>query len=301
MVRRVAFPFFTLNDSTVHASPWSLSLNGGPRNIVGDYLSDWDSSSAISIHRELSADFSLASLDLEIEKDQLHFLVNVQIGTGQGRLPRKVIQQLVEKITPERCTVNFDIEIPGAALSRVLDIYTDVTLASPIVGASILSPKHTGDRLWQDRIKVRIEGEEPRFPIEVCDLRVLLGNAAGNSAPWLLQWSPRDWSQDFHGAVRLLLNANAKEVISRIESEDTVTLQTLMADVMGQVCERLLMDTNADEVFVSPEPGSLGAQAVTWLAKCWPGQDLGFIRSILENRPGTFRAAFLELSELPED
>ena len=116
------------------------------------------------------------------------------------------------------------------------------------------------------------------------------------AAPWYLHWSPRDWNRDFHGAVRLYLNMDEPEFLERIEAEDPQTLQVVLADIMSQICERFVSDGDiaAEEL----EPGSLGFQATTWLRKAWPDKDVGFIRSVLENRPGAFRSAFLALAEL---
>ena len=69
---------------------------------------------------------------------------------------------------------------------------------------------------------------------------------------------------------------------------------------MGQICERLINDPDADDVMSGAEPGSLGAQATSWLGTIWPGKEAAFVRSVLEQRPGRFRAAYLELAELGE-
>ena len=161
-----------------------------------------------------------------------------------------------------------------------------------------LSPRRVAERLWSDTLRVRLEGEEPRFPIEIADFRKLAGNTIPASTPWYLHWSPLDWTRDFHGAARLYLNKDHPEFIERIENHDGPTLQLLLADVMGQICERLVADPDATKIAVEAEPGSLGAQAIKWLDKAWPEKEIEFIRSVLENRPGAFRAAFLELAEL---
>src|SRR5690606_9974595 len=116
-------------------------------------------------------------------------------------------------------------------------------------------------------------------------------------APWYLHWSPRDWHRDFHGAVRLYLNERTPVFLERIESQDGPILQTLLAETMSQICERFIFDPEASELLANPEPGSLGAQAASWLQKSWPGKDAEFLRSVLKNQPGKFRAALLALAE----
>lgn len=298
MNRRVAFPFLTLSDSAVDAETWSLSLNGSEWHAVNDFLPDWDPSSIIRLRRRVRVDPIVATQDLSLDTSDLRLSIGVCLGTGQGRLPRLILLRECRMLELDTWEVEFEIETRGDELSSVLDIFTQITLASAPSTASPLSPQRFGDRLWADRVRIRLEGDEPRFPIEVADISTMLGDTAAVLAPWYLHWSPGDWSRDFHGAMRLYLNSARADFIAKFENEDPYILQLLMADVMGQVCERLIMDPEASEIFSEPEPGSLGAEASSWLRKAWPDKDLGYMKSLLENRPGKFRAAFLTLAEL---
>lgn len=298
MNRRVAFPFLTLSESAVDAETWSLSLNDSEWQTVSEFLPDWNPSSMIRLRRRVRVDPKVATQDLCLDASDLCLSVGVCLGTGQGRLPRLIFFRECHTLELDIWEVEFEVEVRGDALSSVLDIFTQITLASAASTVGPLSPQRFGDRLWTDRIRIRLEGEEPRFPIEIADISVLLDDTAAVLAPWYLHWSPRDWSRDFHGAMRLYLNSARADFIAKIEGEDPHMLQLLMADVMGQVCERLIMDPEAAELFGAPEPGSLGAQASSWLRKAWPDRDVSFMRSLLESRPGMFRAAFLTLAEL---
>lgn len=298
---RIAFPFLTLSESAVKVSPWSVALNRDDWSIAGDFLKDWDSSSTIRLQRKFQLDPDIATLDLGISKDELRLSLGVRIGTGPGRLPRLIVHREHHEFAPVNQRIFLNLEVPGDSLSSVLDIVVEIMLAAPVSNPSALSPTRISDRLWQDRHRIRLEGDEARFPIEVADLRSHLSEARAESALWYLHWSPRDWLRDFHGAIRLFLNSERSDIIERIEAQDAVLLQTLMADVMGQICERLLNEREVDELIAQFEPGSLGAQAMGWLRHAWPGQDIDFIRSVLENRPGRFHAAFLALAEIQPD
>ncbi len=298
MNRGVAFPFLTLSDAAVEAEPWSLSLNGGSWQPAGDFLPDWDSASVIRIRRTLKVDPSIAADDLGIAPEDLALSLGLRVGTGPGRLPRLVVFRSRRELAADTWQDEFDVEVEGEPLSLVLDIQTQITLTTPARGRNQLSPQRIADRLWSDTLRVRLEGEEPRFPIEIADFPVLLGTATAASAPWYLHWSPRDWNRDFHGAARLFLNEEQTAFIERVNEQDGPMLQVMLAEVMGQICERLVFDPEADELVAGAEPGSLGAQAVSWLQKAWPDRDLAFVRSVAENRPGMFRAAFLALAEL---
>ncbi len=268
--------------------------------MAGDFLPDWDAASLIRFRRTVRLDPLVAADDLGVSPENLRLLLGVRIGTGPGRLPRLILLRDCREFSGGVWQEEFDIEVTGEQLSLVLDIQTQVLLAAPIKGCRQLSPRRKADRLWSDTLRIRLEGEEPRFPIEIVDMRTLFGSTIPASTPWYLQWSPHDWDRDFHGAARLYLNKDLRDFIDRIEQQDGPTLQALLADVMGQICERLVIDSEAEGILTGSEPGSLGAQATAWLHMAWPEKDAAFIRSVLENHPGTFRAAFLALAELGE-
>ena len=300
MNRRIAFPFLTLSDAAVKADPWSLSLNGGSWETAGDFVPDWDSASEIRIRRTLGIDPRIAASDLGVTGGNVLLALGVRIGTGPGRLPRLILLREYRKLAAGTWQEEFEFQVPGDRLSLVLDVQTQVMLAALPSDCGPLSPRRAANRLWSDTFRVLLEGEEPRFPMEVADLRTLLGDAPAAAAPWFLHWSPRDWNRDFHGAARLYLNGDKSDFIKRIEEQDGPTLQVMLADVMGQICERLVSDPEADEIMSGAEHGSLGAQSTAWLGRIWPGKDAAFVRSFLEQRPGQFRAAFLEMAELGE-
>lgn len=300
MNRRIAFPFLTLSDSAVSAAPWQASLDGKDWTEAGDYMPDWDPSSTLRFRRVVSLDPVVAASDLSIPSDELRLAVGVRVGTGQGRMSRAIVSRQRHLLEQGNWEKELAFEVPGRDLSLVVDLLTEVTLAASPHRPAALSPRTAGDRLWSDSARARLEGDEPRFPIERADLANLLGEPMAAFSLWHLHWSPRDWGRDFHGAVRLYLNDRMPSFLDRVENEDGDTLQVLLADVMGQICERFILDPEVADLMEGCDPGSLGAQAATWLQKAWPGKDAMYIRAVLEGRPGVFRSAFLALADLGE-
>lgn len=292
MSSRIAFPFRTLGSSAVEASPWSVALGDGELHEAGDFVSDWDYATPLRLSRRLKIRPDIAAADLEIEAGSLELAVSLRLGTGQGRMPRFIIRREWFPLDSARPELELDFWIDGNLLSNVLDLQTQIVLGANLTSAGELSPLRQGDRLWRDIKRVRLEGEEPRFPIEVADLRSLLGDTAAADSPWYLHWSPRDWARDFHGSIRLYLNGRDKDLVARVENGDPETLRSLMADVMGQVCECLVRDDDAQSILETCETGSLGSQAFFWLGLAFPGLGVDHARSLLENRPGVFRASF---------
>lgn len=300
MNRRIAFPFLTLTDIAVDASPWLFSLNDGDWQQLGDFLPDWDTKSLIRIRRTLSVDPLIAADNLGVQLGTFRLSLGVRIGTGPGRLPKLILLREWRELETDTWREDLDLEITGKWLSHVLDIQTQLMLAAQAEDCDPLSPTRIADRLWSDTRRIRLEGEEPRFPIEFADFKTLFGDSILASTPWYLHWTPLDWNRDFHGAVRLYLNKHQPDFIEKMLEHDRPTLQVLLSDVMGQICERFVSDSSADEIIMGAEPGSLGAQAAIWLKNAWPGKNIDFIRSELENRPGKFWASLLTLAETGE-
>ncbi len=299
MSTRIALPFLTLRESTVHASPWELSFNGEDWTTHEEFVPDWDPASTLWFRRQVSLDADESVRDLGIPHEELRLSLAVRVGTGQGRVPRTIIHREARELTGEE-TIELSFSVTGERLSALIDIGTEIVLTAPPERADQLAPSRAGDRLWQDRSRLRLEGEEPRFPIEVADLSKLLGTALASSAPWYLHWSPKDWTRDFHGAIRLYLSENEPEFVSKIEAQDPHILQAILGDVIGQVCERLVADPYAGDLIANSEPGTLAAQASAWLREAWPNRDVAHIRAVLENRPGAFRSTLLALAEQSE-
>ncbi len=298
MKKRVAFPFLTLSDNTVQAGQWDLALNEGDFAHAGDFLPHWDSASSIKARRTVRIDPDLASRELGLARDDLRLVVLVRIGTGAGRLPCLVVLRKKLEYFISQPQIDVNLELSGSSLSMLIDLATDVVLASAPETRDTLSPTRVGDRVWSDQQKVRLEGQELRFPIEAIDLRGMLGDPDLEAAiPWFVHWNSGDWTRDFHGAFRLLLNTESQEITQSIENEEPLVLQAIMADAMTQLCEGLVRTPDAEEILAQCDLGTLGAQASSWLKLAWPGKNLSFARSLLENKPNEFRAAILAAAQ----
>ncbi|MGN7929270.1 hypothetical protein [Sphingopyxis sp. 22461] len=300
MSARIAFPFLTLQPGSVLVSEWKVAIGDEELTEAGDWLADWDASIPIRLSRSIGVDFEAAARDLELVTGKFELAASIRIGTGAGRLPRAIIARDRQRLTAENPVMMFETVLEGGDLSTVVDLHVDLILGDDCLAGGDLSPRRGGDRVWHDATRIRIEGEEPRLPIEIADLSTLLPGTAAQ-APWYLQWSPRDWNRDFHGAIRLYLNSGHRALVARIEEEDPEILRALMADVMGQVCEALARDADAASIIETCNEGSLGSQAAEWLRAAFPGSDLSRIRSQVEQRPGLFRASIQALAEQQVD
>jgi hypothetical protein len=300
MTPRIAYPTLVLSDECIIPSGWELVCSDGTILPVGEYLEDWDYSVSIRLRRRLEVDWARVTNALDCG-DDVSLMAVLKVGTGQGRLPRSIIHSVTHDLRSDQTIAQFDLVLHGNTLSTILDLTIDIILNTPSKRLTYLTPTRQGSRVWKETVRMRLEGDEPRFPIEITDFSLMFGASAAALSPWYLHWSPRDWSRDFHGSMRLYLNADHKGMISRVEAEDEEVLRAIMADVMGQVCECLVRDVEIVSYLTSWEEGSLGRQAISWLKLAFPRCDLEQVRAIIESRPGEFRAAFQAIANMGDN
>ena len=88
--------------------------------------------------------------------------------------------------------------VPNDRLSSYSNLFIEIVLAQIPAEGSLLHPPRVGDRVWYERRRIRLEGTEPRFPIEVVQLDGMLRGKTAGDALWYLDWSSDDWHRDFH-------------------------------------------------------------------------------------------------------
>lgn len=289
MTRRSAAPFHQLSEASVNARTWTHELNGVDCGPVGMILPDWDYGAHLQLERLVSIDWARAAADLAFDGAFSLELI-VESGTGPGAIAREVV--VVERVHlphgcgPQLVTVN----VPSGRLSHQLVLRTSVVLATPGGQVDPLAPQTPGARLWTDRQVTRLEGDDPRFPMEVVDFAQHFAGRPQQHAPWFVSWSASGAHRDFRGAFRLYLNSGEPEVIRRVREQDPVLLQAMLSDVISQVCESLLREDQGaglDDV----DEGSLADQARHWIERAF--DDVATARATLEQRPAEFRAAIL--------
>lgn len=289
MTRRTAAPFHRL-DSAVDAAPWMLTLGTGTPLPLQDITPDWDYATTVTVDRIIAVDPTAAASELGLAEGEAFSLeVVVEAGTGPGDLPREIIARdrlSLDGVTSLPVTLRLD----PARLSTQLSLRTAILLAGDVLPGNTLAPRLAGSRLWDDRFVTRIEGDDPRFPMEVVSFSKTFPDRPHEASPWLLSWSPGSPGRDFHGSARLFINADDALLVARLGEGDELTLQAIMGDVVSQMCEAALTGGWEDEL-QGAEPGSVAGRVAHWLERAFG--DVTVARGLLESRPGEFRAAIL--------
>lgn len=300
MTATFALPFLSLPDEAVILGRWMIGQTGEPLLPMKPMLDGWDYAADIELRGAISIDMRAAAMMLAIPEEELKLAVVLKVGTGRGRFPRIVERastRLVDAGTDQ--AVDLHAIIPGNTLSGRLHLRTDVLLASPAENATILSPTRIGSRLWTDEFSVELEdGGDNRFPIEVVSFTETFPNHRHVTAPWYLSWRPGGLTADFGGSIRLYVNSDHEELAERVVDGDTLTLQSILGDVMVQMVGAALDAEDLAEQLDGCEDGSVGAQISGWLDLAFPGRALSEVRNIRRSLPGHFHASIHAAAEL---
>lgn len=290
MKRRTAAPFLQLSGAA-QLDGWVYELNHGSPVALSDQMADWDYSASLKVSRTLKLEHAAAADELGLEAEALDLTVMVEAGSGPGTLPREIVLRSLLPLDRNANEHRLEFDLPCRWMSTQLTLKTTILLARDTQSTNPLSPLRQGSRLWTDWTVSRLEGHDPRFPMEVVSFDHLFRGRPHQHAPWHLRWNVRDLDRDFYSAVRLYLNEGHSGFIERIQDQDGLTLQTLMSDVVSQMCESALRSPDGASILAEAEETSLGGQIRHWLLK--PFNSLEDARSSLELRPGEFRAAIL--------
>lgn len=297
MATRTAFPFLTLSPDSFNMSPWIVGEIGEETDTLGDHVKAWDYSEQLVLSRRLELNWTQVALDLGFG-DEFEIQLSVTVGTGQGTLPRQQVLRHVRALDQSQSLTDVHFELPGISLSTQIILDTEILLLRASSHLSTLSPTIPGSRLWSDRLQSRLEGGSSRFPMEVVSFDTLFSGQAGIGALWFVHWQPDELDRDFRGAVRLYLNADNQDFVDKVQAQDGIVLRMILADVVSQLCENYLVNVPDDSDPDSHESGTVGRQIHHWLRTAFGNVSVAHLRSMLELRPGDFRAAIQAATEL---
>lgn len=295
-MKHVAFPFHTIGNEHVVASPWTLLESDGRFQDLADHIPTWDYARDLRISRTIGLDKAIGGLSLGFGDDEVNLSALVRLGTGPGSLPRRTLSIFKAILSPDRPIV-VDHLVPGETLSHRLWLETTIVLESATNPKSRFAPRRRGSVLWRDIKDIRLEGTSPRFPMEIISFTDRFAGRPESTALWYLHWRPGEMHRDFGGAVRLFLNHDNEEFMARFVAGDTVTLQCTLANVISQMLEHALREDGLEHILADSEPTSVAGHIATWLTLAFPGWDIARIRTTLERMPGQFHAAILAMAD----
>lgn len=290
MKRRAASPFLRLSEST-RVSEWICEINDGAPFALSDLLPDWDYSAGLKVSRTITIDAAQAGREIGLDLDGAPLAAVVEIGAGPGSLAREIIHRHHLPLAPDGREHTIELDLSSHLISEQISLKTVIILDADVASSNLLAPSRRGSRLWEDRQVSRVEGNDPRFPMEVVSFHHLFRKRPHEHAPWFLRWNPGGLDRDFFSAIRLYLNEDCPEFVDRVQAQDPLTLQALMGDVLSQVCEGALNTPDGVDHVLHAEELTLGGQVRHWLLRAFA--TVPEAKAFLDQRPGEFRAAIV--------
>ncbi|MBJ6137487.1 hypothetical protein [Marinobacter litoralis] len=301
MTASVAFPFLTVPDSNVIAEPWFIRVDGGELAPAAEFVAGWDYACKIELTRNIEVSFEEAAEALGISPKNLELELLVEVGTGAGRYPRQMLTCARYPITASASRAEVKLIPDSSSLSSLIFLTTTLVLSASPAEAPRLSPIQTNSKLWSERSTMRLDGDEPRFPIETARFSSFFQDLPESNSPWYMSWNPGDWNRDFHGAVRLYLNTEFPQFIERLQAGDDFALRYLSVEIIGQILEKLMDEEDAQDIIDNAPAGSLGAQAGSWVSLAWPNTPINTLQQKAETQPGRFRACIWAIADRQEE
>ncbi|WEO65091.1 hypothetical protein [Rhizobium rhizogenes] len=295
---RIAFPFLTIGSDAISPGPWMLFEDNREVAVSDSWLASWDSARDVTLRRRIGVDLDIAAKQLRIVSAALRLALVVRTGTGAGNIPRTIVTRSRHDIKPGAEVILLEERVAGHKLSQRLFVETLMLLASPVSDAHALAPSRSGSKVWSDELDLRLEGEEPRFPMEALSFSNRFAGRPEAYAPWYLHWSPGNLHRDFGGSVRLFLNNDRPDLTERLLAGDRATLQVVLADVMIQIISTSVRQTDFEQVAAESDSSSIAGRVTFWIRLAFPGQDISTIRSMIDLRPSFFHAAVLAAADV---
>jgi len=268
-----AFPFLTIPDSAVQAGPWTLRVNDGEPVENPEWLEGWDYNADLQIWQDIELDMS--RVQEALKNNHLFLGAVLRWGTAGHRKPLLTGILARERASTvlgrDRITLRLEGHLPGSSLAGQLFLETLVVLqVSPLTAASNLSPRNKGDILWQDGIRISLEGARGRFPVSETEFPERYGNAL-----WFLEQSIDAMDAPLLSSVRLYLNARHEEFVRRVARErDPYLMQAMMADVAVQMIGMVMQDRELlSEAMEIEDTNSVGWHLRKWILGIFGSDD----------------------------
>ena len=291
--RIVSFPYLLPGPDVVSAGVW-MTADNVPA-FEGGMIREWDPYYLVEARRTVAVDVELLREQCRLSEGARVRISSAWYSPGTSLRSDGEDGTSSHMLALERPAdpVVLNVRIPGDQLAGELRIGTALTLVSPGSGAEPVSPSIPGSTLWSDEIRIKVEGEAARFPIQISDFP-----RENDGAAWYLEIDD-DFSQPLMGSVRVCLNSKHPTIRRLTEgTADAIESEWILNLLYFDTGRQLLRVGLADDTFVelsdrSPrdppyDEETLG-RAVWYLARTIaPERTAGELRNLMNSSAPDF-------------
>jgi hypothetical protein len=261
-------PFRIVALGGVRGEPWLLAES---REALGERAEHWDPDLTLRLDRVVTVDLGAVLTSTGLASPDRLALTTVW-RSDRTRLRGSGMSVPLRDRSGE-AQVSLSLDIPGHLAGGSVELRTALVLTEDWEEASPLVAKRIGAVLWSDRVAVALEGSAARFPVTVLDFADVPGLA--ETAPWALEWSPRDLDQPVLGAMRLLVNSAVPVVVAAISGGGDPRDVAIAALIRFDVARSLVHGALSQKTFAQGtgefETDSVGRMLQDLLGRYWPG------------------------------
>lgn len=286
-------PYLQPKKGSVNCSLWRQA-NGGHIG-DGDTIAEWDQNMILVLARSIEVDFQ-AMRQARISSGAKVMLIPTWWSDGTGLRGRGEPQEIVIDAASNRYTYEVGIAVRGVDLARNIQLRTALVLIEPTdeMLEQPLAAHRPGSVLWEDSIRIRLEGVSPRFPISVVDFNE---NQIGPAnACWIFDWSPIDLNLPAMATMRLLVNSSQKifhaAITSSKPSPSQVAIRSALkhAVALEMIYHALEHADELEHLRHDLMPDSAGQVLLDLVQRIYPGVSLTACADRRRQFPGEFSA-----------
>lgn len=258
MSQALITPYRTPSPDCVKTREWH-DLNDPMRSRVEDRLVDWAPGTPLGLTRIVRVDVPRVLTECRLPAQARVALVALGIcSTTTIRVASDPV--ILDRTHTADRESTLSLNLDGYELAGSLVVHTKLVTYERTVRSPI-APWRPGLTLWDESIKVRLEGSGARFPMEVCDFEKTGRSDHPSRAMWRLDWSPDDLSEPVLGSMRLYLNSSHPMVSRMLEESDSEAGKITAAMIRYEVGRAMVLAALEEPSFVD-DPGQFGEDTV---------------------------------------
>jgi hypothetical protein len=166
----------------------------------------------------------------------------------------------------------------------------------------VLAARYPGSILWEDRVRVALEGTSSRFPTEVVNFNTASWAPYGG-AGWFLSWNRDELREPLLRNVRLFVNSTHTGIVAAVQAalptpEQAMIRSAIYYDVGRQLIRGALENVEFVEDSHAYPNGSTGKAILSMINLLFPADTPASLRSTMRTRPEYFDSVLQGLLRL---
>ncbi len=289
MNRIIGVPYRRTGEDRIVCEPWVLT-HGGSSEALPVVLPHWDYNFDLVVGRNIVVDVGGVRLDCFLNDGDPVRVAAVWRSTGTAL--RGCLFQSDLPSGGGLHSVSMFGQVSGKDLAGDLRLETHVLVPTARAGVELLSPHYAGSVLWIDTLTVALEGNAPRFPVELVDFDTVLWTPHPD-ASWYVSWNRYDLHQPMLGSVRLFVNARHPKIVRAMsqdaqDSEARAIRSAIYYDVGRSLIRAALHDAQFLENPEAFNPGTIGRAVARLIRAVFPTDSPRSVRNAMQERPEHF-------------